>query len=187
MKSPFNFIVRPIDNKRYNNTKDIGGIELIISTSEEDHKFSNRFAEVIETPVNYTGPISPGDILLVHHNVFKFYNDMRGQRRSGKSFFKDDLFFVDDMQFYMYKKNGEWYTHDRYCFVKPVPVEESYIFKPFSEEPLVGTMIYPNDYLISQGINKGDKISFKPESEYEFTVDGEKLYRMFDHQITMKL
>ena len=46
---------------------------------------------------------------------------------------------------------------------------------------------YPNENLIKQGVNKGDLISFKPDSEYEFEVDGEKLYRMFDHQITMIL
>jgi hypothetical protein len=45
-------------------------------------------------------------------------------------------------------------------------------------------MKYPNKYLLSKGVNKGDKISFKPESEYEFMVDDEKLYRMYDHQIT---
>ena len=48
-------------------------------------------------------------------------------------------------------------------------------------------MKYPNKYLSSQGVNAGDRISFKPESEYEFMVDDEKLYRMFDHQITIKL
>jgi len=37
------------------------------------------------------------------------------------------------------------------------------------------------------GVKSGDKICFKPDSEYEFMVDGEKLYRMFDHQITMVL
>ena len=47
MKSPFAFIVKPVKGKRYNNTKEIGGIEFIISTSQEDHKFSNREAEVI--------------------------------------------------------------------------------------------------------------------------------------------
>ena len=187
MKSPFYFIAKPVDGKRYNNTKQIGGIDFIVSTSEEDHKFSNRYAEVVEVPISYKGPIESGDILLVHHNVFKFYNDMKGRRRSGKSFFMDDWFFVDDEQFYMYKKDGKWHTHDRYCFVEPVPVEESYIFKPFSEEPLIGIMRYPNDYLKSKGINEGDRVSFKPDSEYEFIVDGEKLYRMYDHQITMKL
>ena len=38
-----------------------------------------------------------------------------------------------------------------------------------------------------KGIKKGDRVIFKPDSEYEFEVDGEKLYRMYDHQITLKL
>lgn len=185
MKSPTQFIVTPLKGKRYDNTKDIGGVDLIISTSEEDHKFSNRYAEVLATPLYYNGEIKKGDTLLVHHNVFKFYNDMKGRRQSGKSFLKDDMFLVDPDQFYLYKNEKGWNSYDKYCFVKPIPAEESYIFKPFSEEPLVGEMKYPNEYLISKGVSAGDRISFKPDSEYEFTVDGEKLYRMYDHQITM--
>ena len=187
MKSPFYFITRAYNGRRYDNVKSIGGIDFITSTSEEDHKASNRYAEVIETPLGYEGTIRNGDTLLVHHNVFKFYNDMKGRQQSGKSFFKDDLFFIDDEQFFMYKQDGEWHSYDRYCFVKPVPTSESYIFKPFSEEPLVGIMKYPNDYLKSKGISSGDMVCFKPESEYEFDVDGEKLYRMYDHQITIKM
>ena len=53
-------------------------------------------------PLGYEGPIGVGDTLLVHHNVFKFYNDMKGRRQSGRSFLKDDLFLVDFDQFYMY-------------------------------------------------------------------------------------
>jgi hypothetical protein len=48
-------------------------------------------------------------------------------------------------------------------------------------------MKYPNEYLTSKGISSGDRVCFKPESEYEFNIDGEKLYRMFDHQITIQL
>ena len=184
MKSPFYFIVRPVKGKRYDNTKDIGGIEIILSTSEEDHKFSNRYAEVVELPLDYEGPILPGDTLIVHHNAFKFYNDMRGRRRSGKSFFKDDLFFIEPDQFYMYKRNGDWKSYDKYCFVKPLPAIESYIKKPFSEEPLMGIMKYPNEYLLSQGVKVGDVVCFCPDSEYEFNVDEEKMYRIYDHQIT---
>ena len=187
MQSPFYFIVKPIDGKRYSNTKEIGGIELIVSTSEEDFRFSNRMAEVIELPIDYNGPITIGDTLLVHHNVFKFYNDMRGRRKSGKSFFKEDLFFIEPDQFFMFKNSEGWNAHDRYCFVKPIPAIESYIKKPFSEEPLMGKMKYPNKYLKSMGIMPGDDVCFKPDSEYEFEVDGEKLYRMYDHQITVKL
>lgn len=187
MKSPFYFIAKPMKGKRYDNTKEIGGIELITSTSEEDHKFSNRFAEVVETPLGYEGPITVGDTLIVHHNVFKFYNDMKGRQKSGKSFFRDDIFFVDTEQFYMYKHDDKWYAVDRYCFVRPIPAIETYIKKPFTEEPLMGQMVYPNDYLFSQGVKPGDYVCFKPDSEYEFTVDGEKMYRMFDHQITIIL
>ena len=187
MRSPFYFIAKPVNGKRYDNTKEIGGIDFIVSTSEEDHKFSNRFAEVVELPLQYKGPIEIGDTLLVHHNVFKFYNDMKGRQKSGKSFFKDDLFFIETEQFFMYKRDDKWYSYDRYCFVKPIAATESYIKKPFSEEPLMGIMKYPNEYLLTQGIKEGDLVCFSPDSEYEFTVDEEKLYRMFDHQITIKL
>lgn len=187
MKSPFQFIVRPFNGKRYDNTKDIEGVEFITSTSEEDHKFSNRYAEVIETPLGYEGEITVGDTLLVHHNVFKYYFDMQGRQKSGKSFFKDDLFFIDPEQFFMYKHDGEWRAYDRYCFVEPIPTEESFIYKNTKEEPLVGVMKYPNKYLLSKGVKPGDRVCFTPESEYEFLVDDEKLYRIYDHQITIKL
>ena len=186
MRSPFYFIVKPIKGKRYNNTKEIGGIDFITSTSEENHLASNREALVIATPINYTGEISAGDILLVHHNVFKYYNDIKGRQKSGRSYFMDDLFFIDNDQFFMYKKKGKWHCHDRYCFIKPIPVTEAYIYKPFSEEPLMGEIRYINKKLKKEGLCQGDYVSFKPDSEYEFTVDNEKLYRMFDHQITVK-
>jgi hypothetical protein len=187
MRSPFYFIAEPLNERRYNNTKDIGGVEFIVNTSEEDHKFSNRYAKVIETPLGYEGPVRPGDILLVHHNVFKFYNDMKGNRKSGKSFFKDNKFFIESEQFFMYKSGGSWHSYDRYCFVKPVPATESYIKKPFTHEPLMAEMRYPNDYLKSKGVSAGDIVCFTPDSDYEFDVDGEKLYRVYDHQITIKL
>jgi hypothetical protein len=175
------FIVR---GERYANTRG----DLIVSANEEDHRFSNREGEVIALPLGYDGPIAIGDTLLVHHNVFKYYNDMKGRQRSGRSFLRDDMFLVDFDQFYMYRSlTSGWTAHDRYCFVQPVPPQESTIFKPLTEEPLVGIMKYPNDYLSSQGIASGDTVTFKPESEYEFIVDGEKLYRMFDHQITCKI
>lgn len=187
MQSPFNFIVKPVGGTRYNNTKPIGGIDFIVNTSEEDHRFSNRSALVLEVPYKYDGPIKKGDTLLVHHNVFKFYNDMKGRQKSGRSFFRDDVFLIDSEQFFMYNRDGKWYAYDRYCFVKPIAAIDSYIKKPFTNEPLMGTMMYPNEYLVSQGVNQGDTVCFKPDSEYEFIVDDEKLYRIFDHQITMKL
>ena len=187
MKSPYNFIVIPVGGKRYVNEKNIGGIDFVVSTSEENHKASNRMAEVIEVPIDYKGDVKKGDILLVHHNVFKFYNDMYGTKKSGKSFLKDDLFLVDPDQFFMYKRNGQWNAHDKYCFIKPMKKIFKTIDTNDKEEPLMGQMIYPNSYLKSKGATKGCTVGYKPKCNYEFNVEGEKLYRLFDHQITIVL
>lgn len=187
MKSPFNFIVRPCNGRRYDNVKEIGGVDFITSTSQEDHTVSNRYAEVVETPIGYDGEIQPGDTIIVHHNVFKYYNDMKGRQKSGKSFFKDDLFLVDDYQYFLYKHNDEWKAEDQFCFVKPVSKEEFYLHVPGVEQPLVGTIKYTNNKLLSLGVEEGDLVSFKPDSEYEFNIEGEKLYRVFTSSITMKL
>lgn len=187
MKSIYQFIVSPVNNQRYKNTKKIGDVDLVISTSEENYTTSNREATVIETPLNYKGPIEKGDTLLVHHNVFKFYNDMYGKRQSGRSFLKDNIFLVDSEQFFAYKKNGVWYGYDRYCFLKPVPVEESYIYKPLSREPLMGEVVILNERLKDKGLKVGDKVCYKPQQDYEFKVDDQTLYRLFDHAITLVL
>lgn len=185
MKSPYNFIVSPVNLRRYDNIKEIGNVDLITSVSQEDHTTSNRLANVISTPINYHGPIEQGDVLLVHHNVFKFYYDMYGRQKSGRSFLKDDLFLIDNEQFFLYKKNNKWYAHSKYCFIKPIPLKESPIYKGGNEEPLFGVVKYINQELIDLGVKEGDEVSFTPDSEYEFYVDGEKLYRMFTNNITM--
>lgn len=185
MKSPYNFIVTPFNKRRYNNIKEIGDVDLITSVSQEDHTSSNRFATVISTPINYQGPIEKGDILLVHHNVFKFYYDMYGRQKSGRSFLKDDLFLIDNDQFFLYQKNNKWFSHSKYCFIKPIPAKNSALYKGCKEEPLFGVVKYINKELTELGVKEGDNISFTPDSEYEFYVEGEKLYRMFTNNITM--
>ena len=187
MKSPRSFIVRPEKGRRYDNIKDIGGIEFIVSSSKEDHKVSNRFAEVVETPSGYTGPIKKGDTLVVHHNVFKFYNDMRGRERSSHNFVKDDTFLVADEQFFLFNDGVRWRTTGKYCFIKPSPVKDYYITKPGSEEPLVGTIRYSTSILMEHGLSEGDEVAFIPDSEYEFNIDGEKLYRVNSDNICILL
>tara|TARA_B100000768_G_scaffold92412_1_gene86396 strand:- start:18706 stop:19281 length:576 start_codon:yes stop_codon:yes gene_type:complete len=178
MQSPNQFIVTPSNNRRYDNVKTIEGLEIILDTSEESASFSNREAVVLSTPINYIGPITKGDTLLVHHNVFKYYNDMYGRRQSGKSFFKDNKFFIDETQYYMYKNNSKWYAVEPFCFVAPLPATETYIYKPFSDEPLMGVMEYTCDSIEKHGIKKGDIVTFMPDSEYEFKFNEQKLYRI---------
>ena len=187
MQSPYSFIVTPLKNRRYNNIKKIGDTDFITSTSEEDYKSSNRFATVIETPINYKGEIQKGDTLVVHHNVFKFYNDMYGRRQSGRSFLRENLFLVDPDQFFMYKRNDEWRGYDKYCFIKPSEIKDSFLNKRGSREPLMGVIKYINKELEELGLKEGDEISYQPDSEYEFIIDDEVLYRMRTNNITMVL
>lgn len=187
MRSPFYFIVSPLSGRRYDNIKKIGDIDFITSTSQEDHESSNRFAEVVSLPVGYDGEIKIGDTLLVHHNVFKYYYDMRGRQQSSHNFFKDNLFFVDYDQFFMYYSVDQWKCHSKYCFIEPVETKEYYIAKPGTEEPLIGRIRYINQELIDLGLNVGDEIAFEPDSEYPFYINDQKLYRMFTSNIKIKL
>ena len=123
---------------------------------------------------------------MVHHNVFKYYNDIYGRQKSGRSWIIDDLFLVDDYQFYMYKQDGQWYSHDKYCFIKPSEKKDCFIKKSGSIEPLVGTIKYINKELEELGLRVGDEVSYQPNSEYEFIIDDEVLYRMFTSNITLK-
>ena len=44
--------------------------------------------------------------------------------------------------------------------------------------------MYSNDYLKELGLSEGDVVGFKPDSEYEFNIDGQKLYRILSNYIT---
>mgnify|MGYP003629365047 FL=1 len=79
MRSTFQFLVKPVDGVRYSHTKKIGEKDFIISSSQEDHKATNRYAEVLSIPIVYSGEIKVGDTLIVHHNVFRKYYDMNGK------------------------------------------------------------------------------------------------------------
>ncbi len=187
MRSPYCFIVRPYNNRRYDNIKKYGNKTFYTSVSEEDHTVATRFAKVVNTPINYEGPVQIGDTLVVHHNTFKFYNDMRGRQKSGRSWLIDDLFLVEPDQFFLYKHKDEWQTYDKYCFVRPVPKKKRSIQDiDLKYEPLHGELVYPNIHLKNMGLKRGDEVCFQPDSEYAFNIDGEILYRMFSQNITLK-
>jgi hypothetical protein len=87
----------------------------------------------------------------------------------------------------MYHDGNKWNTVGDYCFVSPIENNGDDMFLMSKYHPLIGEVKYNNNKLEDIGVCEGDTISFTPHSEYEFNVDGEKLYRMFDHQITLSL
>ena len=104
MNSVYDFIVKPIGN-RYNNSKKINNKELLLNTSIEEFKFINKLAEIVSTPLAFKTKIKKGDQVIIHHNVFRRYYDIKGQEKNSSKYFKDDLYFCQIDQIYLYKNN----------------------------------------------------------------------------------
>jgi hypothetical protein len=178
MKSLYSFIVKPL-NERYDNIKKVDDKTLIINTGIENHRFVSKKAAVVSTPAAYTSKIKVGDELYVHHNIFRRWYDQKGNERNSSTFFKDDLYFVSPEQIYMYNLK----PHLDYCFVKPLKNQN--LLENRKEQPNVGIMKYSNSSLEALGITPGTLITFTPNSEFEFIIDGERLYCMKSNDIAL--
>jgi hypothetical protein len=93
MKSLYNFIVEPLGN-RYTNKKDIDGSELILNTELHNHSYSNRIAKVLAVPTEIATEIKVGDEIIVHHNVFRRFKDIRGNEKNSRSYYNENIYFV---------------------------------------------------------------------------------------------
>ena len=179
MKSLFNFIVKP-KKERYDNKKYIGDSELLLNTEISDHQYISRIGTVTSVPKFENTKIQKGDDIIIHHNVFRRWYDMRGVEKNSRSYYMEDKYFVSSDQIFLYKQNNIWKAVDGYCFVKPI---ESNIVSE-KEVPLRGIIKYVDDKL--NDIYKEDLVGFTASSEYEFIIEGERLYRVPTNSICIK-
>ncbi len=178
MKNLYSFIIKPLFN-RYDNVKKVDENELIINTSIEDHKFVSKKAVVVSTPAAYDTKIKKDDIVYVHHNIFRRYYDIRGIEKNSSTFFKDDLYFCSPEQIYMYNLT----PHLNYCFVKPILNKNR--LENRKEQPNFGILKYGNSSLDAVGVRPGALVVFTPFSEFEFIIEGERLYCMKSNDIAV--
>jgi hypothetical protein len=182
MKHLHAYLIEPLDG-RYTNNKKIGDSNLILNTQIEDHKFVNRQAKIVETPINNSF-LQKNDLVIVHHNVFRRYFDVRGQERNSSNYFKHNLYMCYDDQIFLYKRNGKWFTPPGYCFVKPLKQDNSFLND--KERANIGVLKHLGDDLRSFNLDSNDLVGFTPNSEYEFVIDGERLYRVPLNSIAIK-
>ena len=178
MKSVYNFVVTPI-GERYNNTKKVGDSELILNTEIFNHQYVNRKASVISTPIIGDTDIQAGDDVIVHHNVFRRWHNVKGIEKNSKSYFNESTYFISQDQIFLYKRYWEWKTPKGYCWVKPLKATDQFNIE--QEKPLQGIVKYSDGT-----VNVNDIVGFTPNSEYEFVIDGERLYRVLSKFITIK-
>ena len=178
MKSVYNFVVKP-KGERYNNTKKVGDSELIINTEIFNHQYVNREAVVISTPIVGDTDIEAGDTVIVHHNVFRRWHNVKGIEKNSRSYFDENTYFINNDQIFLYKRNKDWIAPKGYCFVKPLKAVDK--FNIDQEKPLQGVVKYSDGT-----VNINELVGFTPNSEYEFIVDDERLYRVLSKFITIK-
>ncbi len=178
MKSLYSFIVKPY-NKRYDNIRKVGDKQLIINTTIEDHQFISKKAVVVSTPAAFDTKIKKGDIVYIHHNIFRRWYDQKGKERNSSTFFKDDLYFCSPEQIYMYNLKPNL----NYCFVKPILNKSNLSLS--KEQEHFGILKYSNSSLEAVGLTPGDLVVFTPNSEFEFIIEGERLYCMKSNDIAV--
>ena len=178
MKSVYNFVVTP-KGERYNNKKQVDGGELILNTEIYNHQYVNREAQVIYTPIIGDTDIQPGDTVILHHNVFRRWHNMKGIEKNSRSYFNESTYFINQDQIFLYKRNNEWRVPKGYCWVKPLKAIDQFNIE--SEKPLQGIVKYSDGT-----VEVDDLVGFRPSSQYEFIIDGERLYRVLSKFITIK-
>ena len=172
MKAYKDFIISPI-GERYNNSKKVDDKELILNTEIFNHQYVNRLAKVIATPLLFQSPINVGDEVIVHHNIFRRWHDVKGREKNSRSYWKEGKYIISQDQIYLYKRK-DWIATPGYSFVQPIKYDNS-------EEPLLGIIKYSDG---TYDLNT--LVGFTPNSEYEFIINGKRLYRVLNKFITIK-
>jgi|TARA_R110000744_G_scaffold117388_3_gene219438 hypothetical protein len=180
MKSLFDFIVSP-DGERYNNSVKVGDKNLILNTEIYNHQYVNRDAVVLKVPVVNNTNIKEGDKLVVHHNVFRRWYNVKGIEKNSRSFMSDNEYAISSDQIFLHKPvdSEDWNAMEGFCFVQPLKSTDS--FDMDTERPLIGIVEY------TDGTHKkGDLVGFTPVSEYEFIIGDKRLYRVMTKFITIR-
>ena len=104
---------------------------------------------------------------------------MKGREKNSSTFFKDNLYFAYPEQIYMYNNK----SHLNYCFVKPILNKSNLSLS--KEQEHFGILKYSNSSLEAVGLTPGDLVIFTPNSEFEFIIEGERLYCMKSNDIAL--
>ena len=175
------FIISPIGD-RYNNSIRVGEKELVLNTEIFNHKYINRLAKVIATPLLFQSPLNVGDEVIVHHNIFRRWLNVKGVEKNSRSYLGDNRYLISEDQIYLYKRE-DWIPTPGYSFVKPIKSINPYHYNLDLdiEKPLTGIIKYSDGTF-----DKKELVGFTPGSEYEFVINGERLYRVMNKFITIK-
>ena len=116
MQALYNFIIKPI-GKRYNNINKVGDKDLIVNTEIFNHQYIHRLAKVIATPLLFTSPVNVGDEVIVHHNIFRRWHDVKGRERNSRSYWKEDKYIISQELLVKVSKTFKIKTPPLFCII----------------------------------------------------------------------
>lgn len=178
MKPLYSFVVEPVGD-RYNNKKTVGDKELILNTEMFNHQYINREAFIKKTPVYNPNNLRENDSVILHHNVFRRWHNVKGKEKNGSGFINENEYLVNQDQIFMYKRDKDWFCLPGYTFVKPLKSKDS--FSTDKERPLIGVVKYSDGTFLPTQL-----VGFSPGDEFEFVIDGERLYRVINKYINIE-
>ena len=178
MQSVFNYLVTPQGGRTTGQTT-IEGQELLLNTELQNHEYSNRVGVILSLPLaKKYQELREGDEVILHHNVFRRFRDVRGEEKNSKSYLTEETYLAQPDQIYAYKRDGEWKALEGFCFV--ATIKETKMFSIEKEKPLIGVVKY-----CTCGLEVDNIVGFIPTSEYEFIIEGQRLYRVPTNSITI--
>ena len=177
MRAPYNYII--YTENRYNNETSSG---LVVNTeiTERDGEFVNRVGEVVGTPLMDDLNIPMGAKVIVHHNVFRRWYDVRGNEKNSRGYWDENRYIVDPEQLYAYDTGDGWKSLPRFCFVKPLEIRTGALE---NRQECVGHIVIGNE----NSPPVGSKVAYRPDCEYTFYIDEVKLYRVYLNDICILL
>lgn len=172
------YLVTP-DGERYNNVKKIEGKEIIVNTTmdETDFKHTNRVGIVTGCP-RREGILKEGDKVIVHHNSFRKWYNVKGNLKDSANFIKEGTFSIGVDQIFAYDRGDGWVSLEDFCFIKPIDKDTDFLYDTDKYQAKMGIVKITNPILEEQGVSVGDKIFFGGQAEYRFDIDGETLWKM---------
>lgn len=180
MNSLFCYLIKP-KGDRYNNVVDVAdGKQLILNTEISNHQYVNRVGVVLSTPMIEETDIEPGDEVTVHHNIFRRWYDVKGNEKNSRAFIDEDTYIAQPDQVFLKRKPGEdWSATSGYTFVQPVVNDDK--FDIGAEKRCVGIVKYSDGTF-----SEGEVVGFTPNSDFEFVVGEDRLYRVLNKFITIE-
>lgn len=167
-----------------------GGTRFLVNNGVDDVTYVARHGSVITSG---DPRFKEGDEVYFHHNCVRRSSQAEHDHKvPSENEIEENVYRIPVNMIYLIRRNGTFSSVSPWCYVRPVEKEREFhgsveVIKSSLHEPQHGIMVHSNDELRESGVDDGDAVIFNLDSEYEFKVGDEVLYRMKTPWIVAKV